>query len=197
MAWTLWGRSQPAPSPSDSPVWRDLNSHCSVSAMTMGCPFSSCKGNTDGMDGISLQKRIFPARQRELQKSTACSYMPTMPPQVYFLLFLPASLPRQTKNWLQCVAKDKLLMHTSRKESCSQCTALCEQESPAPDTEARNSWHLNGQFSSLLNPSFSPWRGLVISSLPSGGGMGALGTFGCAPWGICSLHTAASAQPGE
>lgn len=57
--WRLGGGSQPAPSPRDGPAWRDLNSHCSVSAVIMNCPFSSCKGNSAGMDGISLQKGSF------------------------------------------------------------------------------------------------------------------------------------------
>lgn len=194
--WTLWGGSQPAPSPSDDPVWRDLNPtdlylSAGVSAITMGFPFSSHKGNTAGMDGISLQIRMFLQRQRELLKSTSCSYVANTPPYVPFLLFLPTSLPRQTKNLLHWVPKDKLLLHTSRKESCSQCAALGEQESPAPDWTllARSSWHFDGQFCSLLNPSFSPGRSLVISSLLSGGGMGALGTFRCVPWDTCSLHT--------
>lgn len=200
MMWTLWGGSQAAPSPSDGPVWRDLNSHCSLSICWClcchhGCPFSSCKGFTAGMDGISLQKRMFPGRQRELLKSTAYSYLPnatlgSLSP------FLTGILTQTDEKLTSVNAKGQTPDAHKQKYA-----ARGEQESPAPNCTllAKNSWHLDGQYSSLLNPSFSSWRSLVISSLVSGGGVGALGTFGCVPWGTCSLHTShfTSAGAGE
>lgn len=154
--WTMWGGSQTVPSPSGGPGWRALNSQCPVSPMAIGFPFNSRKGSTAGMGcDIPAERDVSRQAKGAAEEHDApgarVPNMPDKPALVHLLLFSPASLPRQTENSLQRVPKDDPLMHTSRKQRCSQCAAT-----PGQVRQARNSWDYGRRLGSLLNSSFSP-----------------------------------------